>query len=168
MERLFWRLHPDTRVMTSKGISAFGMHYWSPQWGGAQRVGRDGQRIQYHFRYDPNDISRIALFRDGQWRGDGYAKELRLADGQTMSLSLSERRLAQQQAQLAGHAVTNWLHFITEVDQLTHQRKVEKRQAHRQQQPSATPMNRDEKTTSDYSALLAGFTADVNTKEDRS
>src|SRR2546429_9081704 len=58
---------------------------------------RDGQAIGYHFRYDPADISRIALFRDGTWVGDGYAKELQLADGTYRHVSLAEWKMAKQQ-----------------------------------------------------------------------
>jgi hypothetical protein len=73
MQRLFWRMNPDTRVITSKGISAFGLHYWSPDLSRAERVGKDGRRIPFSFRYDPADISCLALFRDGDWVGDVYA-----------------------------------------------------------------------------------------------
>ncbi len=166
-ERLFWRLHPNTRVMTSKGISAFGMHYWSSQWGGAQRIGRDGQKIRYHFRYDPNDISRIALFNDGQWVGDGYAKELRQANGQTKSLSASERHLAQQRARQYGQGATNWLSFISEIDQLTHRRNQEKRKIRRSQGSRSTIVKNNNPTPkTDYTELLVGFTRDMMTKED--
>jgi hypothetical protein len=58
VERLFWRMSPETRVISSKGVCAFGLHYWSPELSGAQRVGLDGRPVQYHFHYEPADISR--------------------------------------------------------------------------------------------------------------
>lgn len=159
MERLFWRLNHDTRVMTSKGISAFGMHYWSPQWGGTHRIGRDGQRIRYHFRYDPRDISQIALFHEGQWLGDGQAKELRQADGRVRTLSLAERRLAQQRVREMGNTLVNWLHFVNDIDNLTRQRQREKHQARRALQRAASPplTTTPVEPEQDYTHLLAEF-----------
>ncbi len=81
MDRLFLRMHPQTRQVRSRGIPAFGLNYWSAELGGIERRGRDGSPVHYHFRYDPADISRISLFRDGIWVGDGHAKELQRADG---------------------------------------------------------------------------------------
>jgi hypothetical protein len=168
--RLFWRMHPDTRVMTRKGISAFGMHYWSVQWGGVERMGRDGRPIQYRLRYDPTDISRIALFREGQWIGDGEAKELRQPDGSVRSLSLAERQLGKQVARAAGVPPVNWLSFVQELDRLGEQRLREKRQAQGERQRSgAVTTSRlvaHEVSTdgADYTDLLAQF---VNKKPTR-
>jgi putative transposase len=97
MERLFLRMHPHTRQVRSRGIPAFGLNYWSAELGGIERRERDGQAIQYHFRYDPAAISRISLFRDGIWVGDGYAKELQLADGTYRHISLAEWKMAKRQ-----------------------------------------------------------------------
>jgi len=97
MDRLFLRMYPQTRAVRSRGIPAFGLNYWSAELGGIERRERDGQAIGYHFRYDPADISRIALFRDGTWVGDGYAKELQLADGTYRHVSLAEWKMAKQQ-----------------------------------------------------------------------
>ncbi len=157
--RLFWRLEPGTRVLTSKGLSAFGLHYWSADWAGVERVGRDGQPIHYRFRYDPNDISQIALFREGRWLGDGQAKELRQANGTVQPLSLAMRQLAQHQARLSEGAALDWLHFVHEVDTLTDLRQREKRQAQRLPAPLVsaalpTPLNTQ---PADYTDLLAQF-----------
>ena len=46
IERLFWRMSPETRVITPKGLCAFGLHYWSPDLNSAQRVGVDGTMEQ--------------------------------------------------------------------------------------------------------------------------
>jgi putative transposase len=132
IERLFWRREPESRFITSKGISAFGMHYWSPILDQAKRKGFDGKSVAYHFSYEPADISRLALFRDGQWLGDVYAKQLRRADGSTRSISLWERKMAQALARERGQAGGSWLALITELDELSQTRTVERKQAQRQ------------------------------------
>jgi hypothetical protein len=60
VERLFLRMHPQTRAVKRSGIPAFGLNYWSAELGGIERVDRDGKAIQYNFRYDPTNISRIS------------------------------------------------------------------------------------------------------------
>ena len=137
--RLFWRLHPRPRVITSKGVNAFGMHYWSPQVGGLERVGKDGQKVRYHFRYDPQDISRIALFRSGLWLGDVFAKELREPDGGYLPLSLVERDLARDLVSAPSQLGNNWLQFVQELDVLTRNRQSEKHRAKRQVQKCQAP-----------------------------
>lgn len=166
--RLFWRLEPETRVLTSKGLSAFGLHYWSADWAGVERVGHDGQPIHYRFRYDPTDISQIALFREGHWLGDGQAKELRQANGRVQSLSLAERQLAQQLARGAGNAALDWLHFVHEVDTLTDLRQREKRQIQRTRPTaSATVLpHLLSETGADYTDLLAQFTGQTPSSGD--
>jgi hypothetical protein len=132
MQRLFWHMSPSTRVITSKGISAFGMHYWSPDLGRAERVGKNGQRIQFSFRYDPADIGCLALFRDGAWVGDVYAKQLREPDGSVRSISLAERHLAQKMAQNAGQSPQDWLRYIQDIDERNRTRYRERQAASRQ------------------------------------
>ena len=87
MDRLFLRMYPQTRQVQSQGIPAFGLHYWSAQLGGIERIDREGKAVQYNFRYDPTDISRISLFRNGEWVGDGSARELQQADGTSRQIS---------------------------------------------------------------------------------
>ena len=96
MDRLFLRMHPQTRQVRSTGIPAFGLHYWSAQLAGIERVDRTGRAVQYNFRYDPVDISRISLFRNGEWVGDGYARELQQADGSYRHISLAEWKIAKR------------------------------------------------------------------------
>src|SRR3989441_4767629 len=96
MDRLFMRLHPQTRQVRSRGIPAFGLNYWSTELGGIERVDREGKAVQYNFRYDPTDISRISLFRNGEWVGDGKARELQRADGTYRCISLAEWQMAKR------------------------------------------------------------------------
>ena len=131
MQRLFWRMSPNTRVITSKGISAFSMHYWSPDLSRAERVGSNGLRIQYSFRYDPADISCLALFRDGTWVGDVYPKQLREPDGSVSSISLAERQLAQKMARNAGQSSQDWLRYIRDIDERNQTRRRERQTARR-------------------------------------
>ncbi|HYU71617.1 MAG TPA: Mu transposase C-terminal domain-containing protein [Ktedonobacteraceae bacterium] len=93
MDRLFMRMHPQTRQVRSRGIPAFGLNYWSAELGGIERVDREGKAVQYNFRYDPIDISRISLFRNGEWVGDGKARELQQADGTYRQISLAEWKM---------------------------------------------------------------------------
>jgi hypothetical protein len=157
--RLFWRLDPRPRRLTSKGINAFGMQYWSPQLSGLARVGRDGKRIQYRIRYDPVDISCIALFHEGIWVGDAYARQLRQADGSMRELSLVERELAKDLARERHIPLKHWLAFVHELDELVQTRQTEKRRIQRQagseppQSTDATPSDIDEH----YTDLLMRF-----------
>lgn len=125
-ERLFLRTSPDTRCVTTRGIALFGMHYWSPQMAGIERVGIDGKKIQYGFGYHPGDISTIAIYRDGTWVGDASAKELRLPDGSTLPLSLAEKELAHEIAKARGFAPSSWIQFIADIEALTEIRRQEK------------------------------------------
>ncbi len=129
VERLFWRMSPETRLITHKGICAFGFHYWSPELSRVPRIGVDGKPVQYAFHYDPADIGRLAIFRDGQWIGDVWAKELRLADGAYQSVSLWERAMAKDLARREGRGAGDWLDYLDEMDHLRKQRVTEKRAA---------------------------------------
>jgi hypothetical protein len=111
VERLFWRMSPQSRTLTSKGIAAFGLHYTAAPLNGAPRVDRQGQAVRYTIRYTPADISRLAVFRDGQWVAEVYAKELRLPDGSTQRLSVAERELARQLARRMDYPARDWLQF---------------------------------------------------------
>jgi hypothetical protein len=124
VQRLFWRMHYQPRVITHEGVSAFGMKYVSPELSRAERIGRDGRPVFYHFRYDPQDISRLALFREGRWVCDVFAKELRLADGTYRAVSLAERKLAHAAARTTGSG-RDWLRFVNEAEQLYRQRRRE-------------------------------------------
>ncbi|GAB5426333.1 MAG: hypothetical protein Crog4KO_34800 [Crocinitomicaceae bacterium] len=157
--RAFLRLAPRTRILTSKGVNAFGMQYWSAELGGIARIGRDGKHVHYHYRYDPQDISQIALFRDGIWIGDAFARQLRQPDGSTRPLSLLERELAKELAREQQVPLQHWLAFVHEIDVLTQTRQAEKRQ--KQSNPIEQPMLSITTQNSDinqlYTDLLTGF-----------
>lgn len=175
LDRIFWRMSPETRVITSKGVCLFGLHYWSPELNGAQRVGLDGRPLPYHFSYDPADISRIALFSHEQWAGDVYAKELRQSDGLTRGLSLWEHNMAKALAHAQGKNPRDWLSTIGEIDALTQSRLSEKKKARRaaKRQISTHPATRSGsndplRERSDYTELLASFVdPEVNRDDQR-
>ncbi|OLD84140.1 MAG: hypothetical protein AUF64_02715 [Chloroflexi bacterium 13_1_20CM_54_36] len=135
MDRLFLRLHPQTRQVRSRGIPAFGLNYWSAELGGIARRASDGSPVRYHFRYDPTDISRISLFRDGIWAGDGHARELQRADGTYRQVSLAEWQMAKRQvasrALDAEGKTPAELVLVTDLEVLSKQRAQEKRATQR-------------------------------------
>ncbi len=131
VERLFWRMSSETRVINHEGVSAFGLHYWSPELTGIERVGQDGRALPYNFSYEPADISRLALFRAGHWLMDVSAKELRLADGSRLPVSLWERKLARILARRDGQSCRDWLAYLYNIDDLTQQRLAEKKRVRR-------------------------------------
>lgn len=135
MDRLFMRMHPQTRQVRSTGIPAFGLSYWSAELGGIERIGRDGKAVQYTFRYDPTDISRIALFRNGEWVGDGYARELQQADGTYRQISLTEWKTAKRLSGLLEHQTEGQtpaeLALVSDLQTLSKQREQEKKVARR-------------------------------------
>ena len=131
LERSFWRLNPKTRSATREGLALFGLHYWSVELAGLRSPDRQGRQRRYHLRYSPDDVSRVAVFENGIWLGDGYARELRLADGSYESVSLWELALAKdlirqrdQQHRLRPHS---WLVHILEARELIEQRQVEQK-----------------------------------------
>jgi len=139
VERLFWRLDPGTRVITNKGISAFGMHYWSPALAHAQRIDLNGKKTKYGFGYDPSDISRLGIYRNGEWVGDVESKELRRPDGSVRPVSLWERKMARDMAQDAGRVAQDWQDFIDEVSDLSRRRQAEKRMADKESKRKRPP-----------------------------
>ena len=135
MDRLFMRMHPQTRQVRSRGIPAFGLNYWSAELGGIERVDREGKAVQYNFRYDPTDISRISLFRNGEWVGDGYARELQQADGTYRQISLAEwkttKRLVSSEEDQAEGKTPAELVLVGDLQTLSKQRTQEKKAAQR-------------------------------------
>lgn len=125
-ERMFLRTSPQTRAISTRGVALFGLHYWSPQLSGLERVGIDGKKVRYSFGYDPNDISRIALYRDGAWVGDAAAKELRLQDGSILPISLAEKELAKEIAKARGFDPESWIQFIDDIEAIYQTRREEK------------------------------------------
>ncbi len=135
MERLFLRMHSQTRQVRSHGIPAFGLNYWSAELGGIERVDREGKAVQYHFRYDPTDINRICLFRNGEWVGDGHARELQQADGTYRHISLVEWKIAKhlvrsQESQTEGQTPAE-LALVSDLQTLSKQRTQERKAAQR-------------------------------------
>lgn len=171
IDQLFWRMNPASRVITNKGLAAFGMHYWSPDLSGLARVGWDGKAIPYHFSYDPADISRVALLQNGQPVSLLEAKELRQADGSTLSISLWEQELAKALASRKGYSRRDWLKHLHELDEVHQRRLAEKKKAHRLARAGGvepetvalpaleTALNQAvaAETSQAYTELLAGF-----------
>jgi hypothetical protein len=172
MERLFWRMSPNSRVITSKGICAFGMHYSSPELTGALQRRPDGKRYEYSFSYDSANISTLALFRDGKWVCDVWAKELRLADGSYRPVSLWEREMARDMAADDHLAAQDWTEYLDEISELTKLRRAEQKSAQQGSpkpkagKPSVAQVRATEKAIEDlaadetddrYTTMLAGF-----------
>jgi hypothetical protein len=145
LDRLFLRMAPQTRQVRSRGIPAFGLNYWSAELGGIERIDQDGRPIQYTFRYDPTDISRISLFRNGEWVGDGYARELQQADGSYRHLGLAEWNMTKRRrgtSESSGEQMSpEELALVTELSTLQKRRTREKKATQNNQpqpsQPSA-------------------------------
>jgi hypothetical protein len=135
MDRLFLRMHPQTRTVQSRGIPAFGLHYWSAQLAGIERVDRTGRAVGYNFRYDPADSSRISLFRNGEWVGDASARELQQADGTFRHLSLAQWKGAKRLAGSLEHQTIGQtpaeLALVSDSHALSKQRTQEKKAARR-------------------------------------
>lgn len=135
LARCFWRLHPHTRQASREGLAVFGLHYWDLALQQLRTPDRQGRPRQVQLRYDPLDISRVAVFEAGRWMGDAVARELRLPDGQVEPVSLWELELAkgvarQQQAGGAGQSQA-WLLTLFEARELVAQRQAEQKHIRR-------------------------------------
>lgn len=135
LTRCFWRLHPQTRQASREGVAVFGLHYWDPALQQLRTPDRQGKPRHVQLRYDPLDVSRIAVFEAGRWVGDAFARELRLPDGQFEPVSLWELELAkglarQQQARGAGQPQA-WLLTLFEARELVAQRQAEQKRIRR-------------------------------------
>lgn len=132
MERLFLRKHHETRPITAVGICLWGMHYRSDDLAQAQRIDDSThEAIQYGIRYDPDDIGRLALFRDGHWVCDVVANELLRADGSLRRVSHAERRLALALLPGRRKRAGAWVAQLQESDDLIKARQAERRAARR-------------------------------------
>jgi len=131
LERAFWRLYPKTRRATGKGLCLFGLHYWDVGLDNLRHPDRQGRRRQFSLRYDPSDVSQVAVFEDGLWLGDGYACELRLPDGRYEPASLWELELAKDlersQGQPRASRSHSWLIHLLETKALIEQRQDEQK-----------------------------------------
>jgi transposase InsO family protein len=132
IRRQFLHLIPETRQITEKGICVFGMQYTSPVVARADKVGMDDQPIKYSLRYDPADISKIALFREDLWLDDIGAKELLLPDGSYKPTSLWEIQTAKTLAKDANGDTHDWLAFVNRAEELEKRRMSEKRRRQRE------------------------------------
>lgn len=140
IERFFWREFPATRIITQKGICAFGMHYSSPDLSQAERVRRRRDKAvgrqrpestKYSIRYEPSNMNRLALFREGTWICDVFAKELRLPDGSYQSISFCEIQIAKDLARKEDGITHNWLKYFNDLDEIVEIREREKSTAQR-------------------------------------
>jgi transposase InsO family protein len=131
VERLFWRLHHQKREKNQKGISLFGMHYWSAGLSKVPSKDINDKTVKFGIRYDPSDISRLAIFRDGRYVCDVRPKELRLANNEYKSVSRWEREMAQDLARKDGKPARDWVDYLNRWRELFDKRKVEKREAQR-------------------------------------
>jgi len=131
VERLFWRLHYQKREKNQKGISMFGMHYWSPSLSKVPSKDINDKPVKFGIRYDPSDISHLAIFRDGKYVCDVRPKELRLANNEYMSVSLWERKMAKDLARKDGKLAGDWVAYLKGLRELFEIRKAEKKEAQR-------------------------------------
>jgi hypothetical protein len=131
LERCFWRLYPETRTATQMGLALFGLHYWEVGLAGLRAPDRQGRPRHFHLRYDPLDVSRVAVFEQGLWLGDAFARELRLPDGQYEPVSLWELQLAKDLARQTTSQPSprpySWLIHLLEARELIAQRQAEQK-----------------------------------------
>jgi len=139
--RKFWRQFNGQRCITEKGICLFGMHYNGaalrhiPRYESVahHQGGRKQQRVMCGIRYNPHDLSQIAVFRGTEYIGDVYATELRLPDGGYLAVSTAERELAKHIA-YASHSqqvARDWVHYLDDIKDMVKRRQAEKRHVHR-------------------------------------
>lgn len=138
LERCFWRLHPQTRQATHEGVALFGMHYWDVVLSNLRHPGKRGQPRTFQLRYDPLNISRLAVFEQGVWLGDAYPRELRLPDGRFEPASLWELEMAKDLARVQGGKrllrTQSWLIHLLEARELIEQRQIEQKAIRRKVQ----------------------------------
>lgn len=157
LERCFWRLYPVPRRATPAGLALFGLHFWDAGLAGLRSPDRCGRPRHFHLRYDPADISRVAVFEEGTWLGDGAARELRLPDGHVEPASLWELDLAKDLARRGSDRRPprphSWLLHLLDARALIAQRQAEQKAIRRKMQhlrarqtgrpPTAAPADRE-------------------------
>ena len=116
------------------------MQYTSAVVAKAERIGMDKKPIQYSLRYDPADISKIALFREDHWLDDIGAKELLLPDGSLKPTSLWEIQTAKTLAKDANGDTGDWLAFVNKAEELEKRRMAEKRRRQKEIQKGANDL----------------------------
>jgi hypothetical protein len=137
VERLFLRLGTGTRIKSENGIGVFGMHYTRDALAYADEYDANGNVIEYEYRYDPYDISWLALYRGGKYFCDVYAKELRREDytdkkPSVDSMSLLEKELRTELVKSAGGSARDWLTPQAKLGETTKRRISEKKAAGKQ------------------------------------
>jgi hypothetical protein len=177
LERCFWRLHPETRTATQMGLALFGLHYWEAGLAGLRAPDRQGRPRHFHLRYDPADVSRVAVFEQGLWLGDAYARELRLPDGHYEPVSLWELELAKDLARQTTSQQSprphSWLIHLLEARELVTQRQAEQklirrkiqqlRERQRGRPPTTTPAQRRSLEAAQLRQTEQAMTATMNT-----
>lgn len=91
LDKLFWRLEPDTRQLDGRGVRLFGLHYINPEKLG--EVPLIGGKRSVQIRFQMSDVSRIAVYCDDALVGLARAKERLRADGTTAPISMAGLRL---------------------------------------------------------------------------
>ena len=145
MQRLFLRMHHDTRQISAKGVSAFDMHYTSAALDSALKLDKEDQPVQYSFRYNPEDISTIVLYQQDEYIGDLEAKELRRPDGSLRPTSLWTLKMAKSLAK-ANKSEEDWLGYLNEAQQLEKKRRSEQRQIQREAKRLTSDVSEFEET----------------------
>ncbi|HEX8598654.1 MAG TPA: transposase [Chloroflexia bacterium] len=152
-ERLFWRLWPETRTVSREGVSLFNLHYGArPGDSNSMRLLRrdiGGKPVRYSIRYQPQDISQIALFKDGRWVGDLWAK--RLVDPALGRRTMPKWKWEAAKRQAGSpRAALEVLGFVQAVEAVVEARQDEQREAKK----SATPPSRGSKNKADRSSQV--------------
>lgn len=98
---------------------------------------REDKPILCSIRYDPVDISRVALFREDLWIDDIGAKELLLPDGSYKPTSLWEVHTAKALAKDANGDTRDWLAYVNKAEELEKRRMSEKRRRQKEIQKGA-------------------------------
>lgn len=131
VKRLFLRKSTETRTINSGAICLFGMHYRSKDLDKAPRLEK-GEPIKYSFRYDPSNISWLAIYNEAEYVCDVEADELRLPDDSLRSTSLWEMEMAKDFAKDLYGDTRDWVSILNEKWKLMAQRKKEKTKIQRE------------------------------------
>jgi len=148
LQRKFWREYNGQRPITEKGICLFGMHYHSlelqqlPPYTPVPHVQQEKktQKALYSLRFNPHDISCIAIFEGAHYVCDAYAFQLRLPDGSYLPVSLAEREMAKDIARAWGNTDVgrDWLHYFEHLQTTIKARQAEQRRAYQMNTPQTT------------------------------
>jgi len=134
MERLFWRLHHEPRVIGERGIELFGLDYSSDAVKMARKRTHQGNSIKYYVRYKPENITTVAVFREDEYIGEAKARKFRLPDGEYGPMSKAAWELTKKRTRLKGQTSDgNGVLLSLEAWKMRHmQRKEEKKAIQKQ------------------------------------